>query len=60
MYSPNKFMTAMVAATAVGAAAGLFLAPKPGRVLRRFLAMKANKIRTQAESQAGSLRRSHG
>jgi len=60
MYSPNKFVTAMVVATAVGAAVGLFLAPKPGKVLRRFVAMRAHKIRDKAESQAGSLRRSHG
>ena len=56
MSSSNKFMTALVAATAVGAAAGLLLAPKPGKVTRRFVAMRANKLRCQTEGYVGSLR----
>ena len=56
MSSSNKFMTALVAATAVGAAAGLLLAPKPGKVTRRFVAMRANKLRHQTEGYVGSLR----
>ena len=56
MSSSNKFMTALVAATAVGAAAGLLLAPKPGKVTRRFVAMRANTMRNKTEGYRGSFR----
>ena len=56
MSSCNVFMTALVAATAVGAAAGLLLAPKPGKVTRRFVAMRANTMRHRTEGYVGSLR----
>ena len=49
-------MTALVAATAVGAAAGLLLAPKPGKVTRRFVAMRAHKVRNRTEGYVGSLK----
>jgi len=56
MSSSNKFMTALVAATAVGAAAGLLLAPKPGKVTRRFVAMRANTMWNKTEGYMGSFR----
>ena len=56
MSSSNRFMTALVAATAVGAAAGILLAPKPGKVTRRFVAMRANTMRNKTEEYMGSLR----
>ena len=56
MSSSNRFMTALVAATAVGAAAGLLLAPKPGKVIRRFVAMRANTMRNKTEGYMGSFR----
>ena len=56
MSSSNRFMTALVAATAVGAAAGILLAPKPGKVTRRFVAMRANTMRNKTEGYMGSLR----
>ena len=56
MSSSNKFMTALVAATAVGAAAGLLLAPKPGKVTRRFVAMRANTMLNKTEGYMGSFR----
>jgi len=56
MSSSNRFMTALVAATAVGAAAGLLLAPKPGKVTRRFVAMRANTMRNKTEEYMGSFR----
>ena len=61
MSSSNVLMTALVAATAVGAAAGLLLAPKPGKVTRRFVAMRAHKVRNRTEGYVGSLKkmRSH-
>ena len=56
MSSSNVLMTALVAATAVGAAAGLLLAPKPGKVPRRFVAMRAHKVRNRTEGYVGSLK----
>ena len=56
MSNSNKFMTALVAATAVGAAAGILLAPKPGKVTRRFVAMRANTMRNKTEECMGSFR----
>ena len=56
MSSSNRFMTALVAATAVGAAAGILLAPKPGKVPRRFVAMRANTMRNKTEEYMGSFR----
>ena len=56
MPSSNKFMSALVAATAVGAAAGLLLAPKPGKVTRRFVAMRANTMRNRTGAYMGSSR----
>jgi len=49
-------MTALVAATAVGAAAGILLAPKPGKVTRRFVAMRANTMRNKTEEYMGAFR----
>ena len=56
MSSSNVLMTALVAATAVGAAAGLLLAPQPGKVTRRFVAMRAHKVRNRTEGYVGSLK----
>ena len=56
MSSSNVLMTALGAATAVGAAAGLLLAPKPGKVTRRFVAMRAHKVRNRTEGYVGSLK----
>ena len=56
MSSSNRFMTALVAATAVGAAAGILLAPKPGKVTRRFVAMRANTMRNKTEEYMGAFR----
>jgi len=57
MSSSNVLMTALIAATAVGAAAGLLLAPKPGKVTRRFVAMRAHKVRNRTEGYVGSLKK---
>ena len=57
MSSSNVLMTALVAATAVGAAAGLLLAPKPGKVTRRFVAMRAHKVRNRTGGYVGSLKK---
>ena len=56
MSSSNRFMSVMVAATALGAAAGLLLAPKSGKVTRRFVAMRAHNMRNRTEGYVVSLR----
>ena len=48
MTGKNVFVTGIIAGAAVGAAAGLLLAPKPGKVTRRFAVSKASQIRRQA------------
>ena len=48
MTGKKVFVTGIIAGAAVGAAAGLLLAPKPGRVTRRFAVSKASEIRRQA------------
>ena len=57
MTSKTPLMTGLIAGAAVGAAAGLLLAPKPGKVTRRFVAMRAGKIRRKAVHYAAHLRR---
>ena len=48
MTGKNVFVTGIIAGAAVGAAAGLLLAPKPGKVTRRFAVSKAASLRRQA------------
>ena len=48
MTGKNVFVTGIIAGAAVGAAAGLLLAPKPGKVTRRFAVSQASRIRRQA------------
>lgn len=55
--SSNQLVTGLVVAAAVGAVAGLLLAPKPGKVTRRFVGMRANKMRRKASDYIDALRR---
>ena len=48
MTGKNVFVTGIIAGAAVGAAAGILLAPKPGKVTRRFAVSKASMFRRQA------------
>ena len=41
----NKLMTGLLAGVATGAAAGVLLAPKRGRVTRRFLTGRVGRLR---------------
>ena len=56
MTSKYHLMTGLITGAAVGAAAGLLLAPKPGKVNRRFVAMRAVRLRHKAGGYAGTLR----
>jgi len=53
MSSANKIFTGLVAGVAVGAAVGLLFAPKPGKVTRRFVAIRA---RQKTGEYVGNLR----
>ena len=55
--SSNQFVTGLIVAAAVGAVAGLLIAPKPGKVTRRFVGMRANKMRLKASDYLEGLRR---
>ena len=43
MSTSNLFMSGLIAGAAVGTVAGLMMAPKPGKVTRRFVAMRARQ-----------------
>ena len=55
--SSNQFVTGLIVAAAIGAVAGLLIAPKPGKVTRRFVGMRANKMRRKASDYVETLRR---
>ena len=56
MTSKSQIMTGLITGAAVGAAAGLLLVPKPGKVNRRFLAMRGGRFRHNARRYVGTLR----
>ena len=43
MEKRNRIVTGLIAGAAVGAVAGLLMAPKPGKVTRRFVAARARR-----------------
>ena len=43
MEKRNQLVTGLIAGAAVGAVAGLLLAPKPGKVTRRFVAARVRQ-----------------
>ena len=56
MVSRNKFVTGLIAGAAVGAAAGLLLAPKPGKETRHVVSARAGDLRQKAGSYVGTMR----
>jgi gas vesicle protein len=56
MANPNRFLTGLVAGTVVGALAGLFLAPKPGKDARELVKDRTGVIRNKAETYVESLK----
>ena len=44
MSSVDKIFTGLIAGVAVGAVVGLLFAPKPGKVTRRFVGIRARKM----------------
>ena len=57
MSTSNLFVSGLIAGAAVGTVAGLMLAPKPGKVTRRFVAMRA---RQQSHIYLAALRQKLG
>ena len=53
----NRLVTGLVAGAAAGAAAALLFAPKPGKVTRRFVAMRTGKMRRKTSNYVVGLRR---
>ena len=54
MVSRNKFVTGLIAGAAVGAAAGLLFAPKPGKETRQVVSARAGDLRQKAGSYVGA------
>jgi|ETNmetMinimDraft_2_1059921.scaffolds.fasta_scaffold215416_1 gas vesicle protein len=57
MTKRNKLVAGLVMGAAVGAAAGLLLAPKPGKEARQVVASRLGNFRHKAGSQVRTLRR---
>ena len=53
MSSVNKIFTGLIAGVVVGAVVGLLFAPKPGKVTRRFVGIRARQMTGE---YVGSLR----
>jgi gas vesicle protein len=49
MTGKNTLITGLIAGAALGAAAGLLMAPKPGNVTRRYLANQAGRLRQRIQ-----------
>ena len=43
----NKIVTGLIAGVAVGAVVGLLFAPKPGKVTRRFVGIRARQMTSE-------------
>ena len=56
MVSRNKFVTGLIAGAAVGTAAGLLFAPRPGKDTRQEVAARASDLRQKAGSYVGTMR----
>ena len=56
MEKGNKLVTGLVAGAAVGAIAGLLLAPKTGKETRSIVSTRADKIRHKTGHYVGGLR----
>ncbi len=60
MVSRNKFVTGLIAGAAVGTAAGLLFAPKPGKETREVVSARAGDLRQKAGSYVGTMRQRMG
>ena len=49
MTDKKSLLSAIIAGTAVGTAAGVLIAPKPGKVTRRYIGSRAGKLRLKIQ-----------
>ena len=56
MVSRNIFVTGLIAGAAVGAAAGLLFAPKPGKETRQVVSARTGDLRQKAGSYVSTMR----
>ena len=56
MAKSNKLFTGLIFGVAVGAVAGLLLAPKPGKETRKIVATRADTLRSKASDYVGVMR----
>ena len=56
MVSRNKFVTGLLTGAAVGAAAGLLFAPRPGKETREVVSARAGDLRQKAGSYMVTMR----
>ena len=52
MISQGQVVTGLLAGSIVGAVAGVLLAPKPGKVMRRLLRLKAYELKQKTVKTA--------
>ena len=57
MAKRNKLVAGLLVGAAMGAAAGLLLAPKPGKEARHVVASRLGNLRHQAGNRVRTLRR---
>ena len=56
MASRNKFVTGLIAGAAVGTAAGLLFAPRPGKETRQVVSARTGDLRQKAGNYVGTMR----
>ena len=49
MTDKKSLLSAIIAGAAVGTAAGVLIAPKPGKVTRRYIGSRAGKLRLKIQ-----------
>ena len=50
MPGKKNFLSALIAGAAVGTAAGVLIAPKPGKVTRRYIVSRAGRLRRKVQA----------
>ena len=56
MTDKKSLLSAIIAGAAVGTAAGVLIAPKPGKVTRRYIGSRAGKLRLKVQPRRAQKR----